>query len=156
MNEVSPRTHSPVGLEAQGLSNLRNVYWNLSTPGLYEEAVKRDEGMIAHLGPLVVRTGQFTGRSPNDKFIVDEPSSHDHIWWGKVNRPIADDRFEELHRRMASYLQGKDVFVHDVYCGADPVHRLNVRVITQYAWHNLFAGNPFTQPSPGELAVFQP
>ena len=156
MNEVSPRTHSPVGLEAQGLSNLRNVYWNLSTPGLYEEAVKRDEGMIAHLGPLVVRTGQFTGRSPNDKFIVDEPSSHDHIWWGKVNRPIADDRFEELHRRMASYLQGKDVFVHDVYCGADPVHRLNVRVITQYAWHNLFARNLFIQPSPDELAVFQP
>ena len=71
MNEVSPRTHSPIGLEAQGLSNLRNVYWNLSTPGLYEEAVKRNEGIIAHLGPLVVRTGQFTGRSPNDKFIVE-------------------------------------------------------------------------------------
>ena len=128
MNEVSPRTHSPIGLEAQGLSNLRNVYWNLSTPGLYEEAVKRDEGMIAHLGPLVVRTGQFTGRSPNDKFIVDTPQTHDQMWWGKVNRPIAPDRFDELHRRMASYLQGKDVFVHDVWCGADPNHRLAVRV----------------------------
>ena len=119
MNEVSPRTHSPVGLEAQGLSNLRNVYWNLSTPGLYEEAVKRDEGMIAHLGPLVVRTGQFTGRSPNDKFIVDEPSSHDHIWWGKVNRPIADDRFEELHRRMASYLAGRSAGGWDAPPGED-------------------------------------
>jgi phosphoenolpyruvate carboxykinase (ATP) len=156
MNEVSPRTRSPVGLDAQGLSNLRNVYWNLATPALYEEAVKRDEGMIAHLGPLVVRTGQFTGRSPNDKFIVDTLNSHAQIWWGKVNRPIAPDRFEELHRRMASYLQGKDVFVHDVWCGADPAHRLAVRVITQYAWHNLFVRNLFIQPPPAELATFQP
>jgi phosphoenolpyruvate carboxykinase (ATP) len=156
MNEVSPRTRSPVGLDAQGLSNLRNVYWNLSTPGLYEEAIKRDEGMIAHHGPLVVRTGQFTGRSPNDKFIVDSPDAHDQIWWGKVNRPIAADRFDELHRRMASYLQGKDVFVHDVWCGADPARRLAVRVITQYAWHNLFVRNLFIQPSAEELADFKP
>ena len=156
MNEVSPRSHSPIGLDAQGLSNLRNVYWNLSTPGLYEEAVKRDEGMIAHLGPLVVRTGQFTGRSPNDKFIVDTPQTHDQMWWGKVNRPIAPDRFDELHRRMASYLQGKDVFVHDLWCGADPNHRLAVRVITQYAWHNLFARNLFIQPPAADLATFQP
>jgi phosphoenolpyruvate carboxykinase (ATP) len=156
MQEFSPRTHSPIGLDAQGLGNLRNVYWNLSTPGLYEEAVKRDEAIIAHLGPLVVRTGQFTGRSPNDKFIVDEPAVHDHIWWGKVNRPIAPDRFEELHRRMASYLQGKDVFVHDLWCGADPQYRMAVRVITQYAWHNLFVRNMFIQPTPEELASFVP
>lgn len=156
MPEISPRTHSPIGLDAQGLSNLRTVYWNLSTPGLYEEAIKRDEGIMAHLGPLVVRTGQFTGRSPNDKFIVDEPDVHEHIWWGKVNRPIAPDRFAELHRRMASYLQGKDVFVHDVWCGADPHYRMAVRVITQYAWHNLFVRNLFIQPTPEELADFVP
>ncbi len=156
MQEHSPNPHSPVGLETHGLSNLKNVYWNLSTPALYEQALGRQEGVMAHLGPLVVRTGQFTGRSPNDKFIVDEPSSRDQIWWGKVNRPIPADRFDELHRRMASYLQLKDVFVQDCWCGADPDYRMSVRIITQYAWHSLFARNMFIQATPEELAVHQP
>jgi phosphoenolpyruvate carboxykinase (ATP) len=146
-----------VGLDAQGLDkNLKSVYWNLPTPALYEEAIKRSEGILSHLGPLVVRTGQFTGRSPNDKFIVDEPSSRDHIWWGKVNRPIEADRFDELHRRMASYLQGKDVFVQDLWSGADPKYRMPVRIITQYAWHSLFVKNLFIQPSDEELGVMRP
>ncbi|MCB0157417.1 MAG: phosphoenolpyruvate carboxykinase (ATP), partial [Caldilineaceae bacterium] len=98
----SERLHSPIGLDAHGLSNLRRIYWNLSTPALYEEATGRNEGIIAHLGPLVVRTGQFTGRSPNDKFVVEEPSSKDEIWWGKVNRPFDAHLFDELHWRMAS------------------------------------------------------
>ena len=156
MQEFSPIPHSSVGLERQGLTNLKAVYWNLPTPALYEEALKRQEGLMAHLGPLVVRTGGFTGRSPNDRFIVDEPSSRDKIWWGPVNRPIAADRFEELHRRMASYLQGKDVFVQDCWCGADPGYRMPVRVITQYAWHSLFVRNMFIQSTPEELAAFTP
>ncbi len=157
MQEQSPRPHSPVGLEAQGLDhNLKNVYWNLPTPALYEEALKRNEGILSHLGPLVVRTGQFTGRSPNDKFVVDEPSSRDHIWWGKVNRPIEADRFDELHRRMTSYLQGKDVFVQDLWSGADPHYRMPVRIITQYAWHSLFVKNLFIQPTAEELSDMRP
>ncbi len=156
MSEFSPISRSPIGLETHGLNNLKTVYWNLPTPSLYEESLKRHESIMAHLGPLVVRTGQFTGRSPNDKFIVKEPSSQDNIWWGKVNRPFAADRFEELHRRMASYLQGKDVFVQDCWCGADPDHRMPVRVITQYAWHSLFAHNMFIQATPAELSTFQP
>lgn len=156
MQEYSPRPHSPVNLESQGLYNLKSLYWNLPTPALYEEALKRNEGILSHLGPLVVRTGQFTGRSPNDKFVVDEPSSHDYIWWGKVNRPFEAHRFEELHRRMASYLQSKDVFVQDLWCGADPQYRIAVRVITQYAWHSLFVRNLFIQPTPEELAVMKP
>lgn len=156
MQEYSPHPHSPVGLETHGLINLKTVKWNLPTPALYEEAVKRNEAIIAHLGPLVVRTGMYTGRSPNDKFIVDEPESREYIWWGSVNRPIAEDRFNELHRRMASYLQGKDVYIQDLWCGADPRHRLPIRVITQYAWHNLFARNLFIQPAPSELAVHAP
>jgi phosphoenolpyruvate carboxykinase (ATP) len=111
---------------------------------------------MAHLGPLVVRTGQFTGRSPNDKFIVDEPSTRDTIWWGKVNRPFQADRFDELHRRMLSYLQGKDVFVQDCWSGADPEYRMPVRIITQYAWHSLFARNMFIQATNEELAVHTP
>jgi phosphoenolpyruvate carboxykinase (ATP) len=156
MQEFSPIPHSSLGLDRQGLSNLKAAYWNLPTPALYEEALKRNEGIMAHLGPLVVRTGQFTGRSPNDKFVVDEPSSRDKIWWGSVNRPIAADRFEELHRRMASYLQGKDVFVQDCWCGADPDYRMPVRVITQYAWHSLFVRNMFIQSKPEELATHAP
>ena len=100
---------SNYGLDSLGIINVNDVYWNLSTPALYEEVVRRREGLVAHLGPLVVRTGHHTGRSPNDKFLVKEPTSEEHIWWGKVNRPFAEIRFNELHRRLVSYLQMKDV-----------------------------------------------
>ena len=156
VQECSPRPHSPVSLDTHRLENLKIMNWNLPTPALYEEALKRNEGLMAHLGPLIVRTGQFTGRSPNDKFIVDEPTSHGCVWWGEVNRPFDEDRFDELHRRMASYLQGKDVFIQDVWCGADPNYRLSVRVITQYAWHSLFVRNMFIQPGAEDLATFDP
>jgi phosphoenolpyruvate carboxykinase (ATP) len=156
MQIYSPYPHSHISLEAHDLVNLKAAYWNLPTPALYEEAIKRNEGVMAHFGPLVVRTGQFTGRSANDKFIVDEPSSRKHIWWGAVNRPFNPDRFDELHRRMASYLQGKDVFVQDCWAGADAEYRLPVRIITQYAWHSLFARNLFLLPKPHELVVHEP
>ncbi len=156
VQECSPRPHSPVNVDTHRLENLKILNWNLPTPALYEEALKRNEGIMAHLGPLVVRTGQYTGRSPNDKFIVDEPTSHGCVWWGEVNRPFDEDRFDELHRRMASYLQGKDVFIQDVWSGADPAYRLSVRIITQYAWHSLFARNMFIDPGPDDLAAFNP
>ena len=156
MQQSDSIPHSHIGLEALGFRNLKQVCWNLSTPQLYEEALKRSEGVMAHLGPLVVRTGQFTGRSPNDKFIVDEPTSRDYIWWGKVNRPFERARFDELHRRMLSYLQSKDVFVQDCWAGADPDYTMPIRIITQYAWHSLFARNMFIQATPEELAVHEP
>ena len=156
MPQFSRYEYSSVGLDVHGLKNMKNVYWTLSTPALYEEVLKREEGILAHLGPLVVRTGEFTGRSPNDKFIVDEPSSSDKIWWGKVNRPIHEERFNELHRRIASYLQGKDVFVQDCWCGADPEFRIPVRIITQYAWHSLFVRSTFIQATPEELPTHNP
>jgi phosphoenolpyruvate carboxykinase (ATP) len=156
MDESGRHENRKVSLDAHGLTNLKDVYWNLTTPALYEEALKRNEGIMAHLGPLVVRTGQFTGRSPKDKFIVDEPSSHDYIWWGKVNRPFNPENFDELHRRMASYLQSKDVFIQDCWCGADPDYRMPVRIITQYAWHSLFVHNLLIQATPEELVNFQP
>jgi phosphoenolpyruvate carboxykinase (ATP) len=156
VQECSPRPHSPVSLDTHRLKNLKIMNWNLPTPTLYEESLKRNEAIMAHLGPLVVRTGQYTGRSPNDKFIVDEPTSRGCVWWGDVNRPISEERFDELHRRMASYLQGKDVFIQDVYCGADSDYRLPVRIITQYAWHSLFARNMFILPTDEELAIFEP
>ncbi|MCC6443053.1 MAG: phosphoenolpyruvate carboxykinase [Armatimonadetes bacterium] len=139
------------GLEHHGITNVGNVYWNLVTPALYDEVVRRREGVIAHLGPLVVRTGHHTGRSPNDKFVVREPSSEDKIWWGKVNQPLDETRFDRLYHRLQAYLQGRDLFVQDCYVGADPEYRVPVRVITQYAWHNLFARNLFIRIPHTEL-----
>ncbi|MFQ5883025.1 MAG: phosphoenolpyruvate carboxykinase [Candidatus Methylomirabilales bacterium] len=148
---------SHCGLETHGIRNVDRVYWNLPTPALYEEAVRRREGTIAHLGPLVVRTGQHTGRSPNDKFIVREPSCEDKIWWGKTNRPFEPVRFDGLHQRLLAYLQGKDLFVQNCYAGADPAHRIPIRIITETAWHNLFARTMFIlEPDPAKLAAHVP
>ncbi len=144
------------GLENQGLYNLNEVFWNLPTPALYEHAIRRREGALSHLGPLVVRTGHHTGRSANDKFIVDEVGSHDQIWWGTINRPIPEQNFDILHQRMASYLQMKDVYVQDCFAGADPEYRMPIRIITEYAWHSLFARNMFIQAAPGELVDHEP
>jgi phosphoenolpyruvate carboxykinase (ATP) len=143
-------------LESHGIRNVNTVYWNLSTPLLVEEAIRRREARLSHLGPLVVRTGSHTGRSPQDKFVVQEPTSEDKVWWGKVNQPMSTENFDRLHLRMLAYLQGKDLFVQDCYAGADPDYRLPIRVITEYAWHSLFARNMFIQASPDELATHQP
>lgn len=132
-------------LDSYGIRNVSHIHWNLSTPALYEEIVKRREGVIAHLGPVVVRTGHYTGRSPDDKFIVREPSSESKIWWGDVNRSFEQKQFDLLLHRLQAYLQGKDIFVQDCYAGAHPSHRVPIRVITETAWHNLFSRNMFVQ-----------
>lgn len=148
---------SPRNLEEHGLVNLGQVFWNLSTPHLYEEVVRRMEGQIAHLGPLVVRTGDHTGRSPNDKFIVREPTSEKGIWWGPVNCPLEPQQFDMLFNHLRSFLQGRDLFVQDCYACADPNQRLPIRVVTQYAWHSLFARNMFIRiTDPDELAAHKP
>jgi phosphoenolpyruvate carboxykinase (ATP) len=136
---------SDYGLEQHGLTQLGNVHWNLATAALYEHAVHRYEAHIAHLGPLVVSMGQHTGRAAKDKYIVDQPETSGDIWWGQANVKYPESRFEALHRRMCAYLRGKDVFVQDCYAGADERYRLPVRVINEYAWHNLFARNMFIQ-----------
>jgi phosphoenolpyruvate carboxykinase (ATP) len=131
-----------VGLESIGLE-ASHVHWNASVSALYEEAVRRREGFIATDGPLICRTGQHTGRSPNDKFIVRERSSEQHVAWGKVNRPIDAEVFDALQRRMTSFLRGRELFVQDCWAGADPSFRLPIRVITERAWHSLFARHLF-------------
>lgn len=134
---------SKFGLENHGIRNPGTVYWNTSTPGLYEQAIRRREGHMAHLGALVVRTGQHTGRSPRDKFVVDEPSSTAQVAWGKINQPMSEEHWRLLNRRLRSYLQGRDLYVQDCYAGADPTYRLPIRVITENAWSALFARNLF-------------
>jgi phosphoenolpyruvate carboxykinase (ATP) len=154
--QIQGAVSSTFGLENHGIRNVNGVYWNLSTAQLYEEIVRRREGRIAHLGPMIVRTGHHTGRSPNDKFIVEESSSSDKIWWGKVNRPISEQHFEILYRRMLAYLQGKDVFVQDCFAGADSQYRLPIRIITEYSWHSLFAHNMFIHTRHEDLANHRP
>ena len=140
-----------------GIRNVGQIHHNLSTPALYEESVRRREGWISHLGPLVVRTGQYTGRSADDKFVVREPTSEGRIWWGKHNRPVEPERFEQLKARLQAYLQGRDIYVQDCYAGADPDYRLKVRVINESAWHNLFVRNMFLRElDRGVLASFDP
>ncbi|MEM7033170.1 MAG: phosphoenolpyruvate carboxykinase [Chloroflexota bacterium] len=147
---------SPIGLEVYGITQTQDVYWNLATAALYEESIRREEGTIAHLGPLVVKTGKHTGRSAQDKFTVDEPTSTDHIWWGDINRPFSPSRFDEIQRRMCTYLQSKNIFVQDCWAGADTDYRVPIRIITEYAWHSLFARNMFVQATPEELTVHEP
>jgi phosphoenolpyruvate carboxykinase (ATP) len=156
MRDKHCEDHSSYGLENHGLTNLNDVYWNLTTPALYEQVIARHEGSLAHLGALAVRTGHHTGRSANDKFVVEEATTKDQIWWGKINRPYSSEKFDDLHKRMALQLQTQDVFVQDCFAGADPNNRLPIRIITQYAWHNLFARNMFIQATKEELVNHVP
>jgi phosphoenolpyruvate carboxykinase (ATP) len=130
---------SDYGLQNHGLTNLRRVYWNLPTPALYEESVFRSEGRLTHLGPLLVSTGKHTARAAADKFVVREQTTEERVWWGQYNRPFTGENFSGLLTRLQGYLQGRDVFVQDCYAGADPEFSLPIRIVTQKAWHSLFA-----------------
>lgn len=121
----------------------RKVYWNLTPPVLYEEVIKRGEAATAENGPLVIYTGKCTGRSPNDKFFVQESSSSEHVWWGKTNKPFDAEKFEKLKARILDYFVQKELFVQDCYGGADPTYRFPCRIITDSAWESLFAYNMF-------------
>ncbi len=137
------RLASDYGLQNHGLVNLRRAYWNLSTAALYEEIVFRSEGSLTHLGPVLVNTGKHTARAAADKFVVREQSTEDRVWWGTYNRPFTSENFSSLLTRLQGYLQGRDVFVQDCYAGADPEYSLPIRIITQKAWHSLFARTLF-------------
>jgi phosphoenolpyruvate carboxykinase (ATP) len=148
---------SPVDLSAHGIDPTGRVYRNPSTPLLYTHALARGDGRLAEGGPLVVDTGKFTGRSPKDKFLVDEPSSTDRIWWGEVNQKLAESNFDGLREKVASHLGSADaLFVIDAWAGADPAHRIGVRIVTAHPYHALFAKTMFIDPSDDELASFRP
>ncbi|HUH98480.1 MAG TPA: phosphoenolpyruvate carboxykinase (ATP) [Anaerolineales bacterium] len=140
-------------LSNHGIGNLRLAYWNLPMEALYEEAIFRGEGVTSVGGPFVVNTGKHTARSATDKFVVREVSSEGHVWWGQYNRPFAADKFEALYDRMLGFLQGRDVFVQDLYAGADENYRLPIRIITELAWHSMFVRNMFL--APGSLEEYK-
>ena len=137
---------SDFGLRSLGLANLHKVYWNLPSEALVEEIVFRGEAKLSQLGPVVVNTGKHTARSANDKFVVREPGTEEKVWWGEYNRPFSPEKFNDLVNRLQGFLQGRDAFVQDCYVGADPEYRMPIRVITEHAWHSLFARNMFLLP----------
>jgi len=130
-------------LKNQGLEYLDRVYWNLPDTALYEEAIFRNEGKLSNQGPLVVNTGKHTARAAADKFVVKEQSTEDKIWWGEYNRPFTTEKFNALMGRVHAYCQGEELFVQDCFAGADPEYKMPVRIITEKAWHSLFARNMF-------------
>jgi len=148
------------GIESHGIVDAGTVYWNLPPARLYELAIQRGEGVTAAEGPIVCLTGPHTGRSPNDKFMVADPSIESDIWWGDVNRRFEREKLDGLLARAREHVRGKDLFVFDGYAGAtgaDPRHRLPVRIITENAWHSLFARNMFVrEEDPEKLAGFEP
>jgi len=158
--QISPDSKardSADGLAKQGLAPTGEVHWNLIAPELVEAAIRRGEGRLAAMGPFVAITSPHTGRSPNDKFVVREPGSEADVDWGRVNQPISPAHFDLLLSDVRAYLNGlPELFVQDLYCGADPASRLSVRYILPNAWHGGFVRNMFIRPALEELADFDP
>ena len=143
-------------LEEYGLVNLKNINWNLSPPVLIEHALARHEGELASNGAFAATTGAHTGRSPKDKFIVSNEESAANIWWGENNHPISPDNFDLVRKSLAAYLQGRDVYVLDAAAGADPAYRMPIQVITELAWHNLFARQLFLRANASDETSNRP
>ena len=136
--------------------NFGKIERNLPIATLIEIAIQRNEGLLSNSGALSVKTGKFTGRSPDDKFIVDDEITHDIVDWGKVNHPIASEKFDNIFERMKQHVSGKDFFIFDGFVGADPESRLPIRVFTDNAWYNIFASQIFIRPKPEELDNHKP
>lgn len=152
---IKGRVNPAKRLEDQGISGLGSVFYNVNEPELIEQALLRGEGHLGQGGALLVTTGQYTGRSPKDKFVVRTPDVEADIWW-ENNQPMTPEAFDRLHDDMLSYMRGRDYFVQDLYAGADPELRLDVRVVTELAWHGLFIRHMLRRPEREELDSFEP
>jgi phosphoenolpyruvate carboxykinase (ATP) len=143
-------------LVIDGMTETATVHWNLSTPALVETSIRRGEGLLTASGALNAMTGKRTGRSPRDKFVVEEPSSRDKIWWGRVNQPISESDSLALRQETLAYLQRRELFVLDGFAGADPRYTMPIRIVTELAWHSLFVKQLFRRPTPQQLATLVP
>ncbi|WP_299839240.1 phosphoenolpyruvate carboxykinase [uncultured Jannaschia sp.] len=152
---MTERVNPERTLERQGIDGLGRVYYNLLEPAIIQESLARGEGTLGLGGTLLVSTGKFTGRSPNDKHVVRSAATEDSIWWD-ANRPMTPDAYDVLRADMLAHMKGRDYFVQDLFAGADPSHRLDVRVVTELAWHSLFIRHMLRRPGSAELAKFEP
>jgi phosphoenolpyruvate carboxykinase (ATP) len=139
-----------------GLKNAASVSWNLTPAELIEETIIRGEGVLTDTGALAVDTGEFTGRSPKDRFVVCDEKTENTVWWGDINIKFSPEKFDKLYDRVTAYLSGKDIYVRDAYACADPRYRINIRVVTEFPWSNLFANNLFARPTEEEILSFDP
>ena len=155
MNEFGLKAES-ASLKDLGLQNAASVFWNLTPAELVEETICRGEGFLSDTGALAVDTGEFTGRSPKDRFVVCDETTENTVWWGDVNIKFSPEKFDKLYNRVTAYLTGKDIYVRDSYACADPNHRMNIRVVTEFPWSNLFANNLFLRPTTDEILSFVP
>ena len=144
-----------ISLDNYGIKNAK-VHYQLSSDELHDLTIEKKQGVESSFGALAVNTGEFTGRSPQDRFIVKDEITEDRIWWGDINIPFEPGKFDTLYDKVVDYLSEKEVFVRDCYACADDNYRLNIRVINEYPWSNMFAYNMFLRPTEGELENFAP
>lgn len=155
MNELGlvPKTSN---LKELGLGNIDKAHWNLTPEQLTQIALDLGQGRLSDTGALVINTGEFTGRSPKDRFIVFDEKTEESVWWGDINIKFTPENFDKLHAKINDYLAGKEVYVRDAYACADDNYRLNLRVVTEFPWSNMFASNMFLRPEKAELENFNP
>ncbi|RFC54901.1 phosphoenolpyruvate carboxykinase (ATP) [Brumimicrobium aurantiacum] len=156
MNEFGKRGSNTNLKSDIGLDNLGSIFWNMSPAELVEDTVLLGEGVLTDSGAIAVNTGTFTGRSPEDRFIVCDEKTENSVWWGKINKKFDAEKFDALYDRMKAYLTGKDVYVRDAYACADEDYRMNIRVVTELPWSNMFAHNMFLRPTDEEIQNFTP
>ena len=148
--------HDALPLAGTGVRVAASLHANLTAPALMAHSLRKGEGRLSADGAIIVRTGIHTGRSVGDKFVVDEPTTSEHVWWGKVNQKLPEAKYQVLKGRVQAYLQGRELFTQDLFAGADPANRIRVRLVTTGAWQALFARNMFIRPNTSELAGFTP
>ena len=153
MNTKYGTVNPNLTLNSQGITGFKNAYYNLTEPDLISQSLHRDEGELGIGGALLVETGKFTGRSPKDKHIVVSEETVNKVWWER-NAKMSSEAFDELHKDMLKHIQGKDLFIQDLYGGADPKYRIGVRVITEYSWHNLFIRHLLIRPTESDLETY--
>ncbi len=156
MNDFGKRGNNANLNDSIGLTNLGNVFWNLTPAELVEDTIISGQGVLTDTGAIAIETGEFTGRSPKDRFVVFDEKTENTVWWGDVNIKFSKEKFKSLYSRMQAYLTDKDVYVRDAYACADESHRLNIRVVSEYSWSNMFCHNMFLRPTDSEIENFTP
>ena len=155
MNEFGKKAED-ANLNDLGLGNVATAFWNLPPAELVEHTILNEQGVLASSGALAIDTGEFTGRSPKDRFVVCDENTENTVWWGDINIKFTPENFDLLYDKITAYLTNRDVYVRDAYACADPTYRLNIRVVTEYPWSNMFASNMFLRPTDEEIQNFDP
>ena len=156
MNDFGKKGNNANLNDSIGLTNLGNVFWNLTPAELVEDTILNGQGVLTDTGAIAIETGEFTGRSPKDRFVVFDEKTENTVWWGDVNIKFSKEKFKSLYSRMQAYLTDKDVYVRDAYACADESHRLNIRVVSEFPWSNMFCYNMFLRPTDAEVQNFTP